>query len=103
MTTIACKVSARELALYTVNDSKLYRHATACLENLAKKVCKGVYNSDKALILWGHHATIAAKQYTREFDSIGSKYHQTFNAATRRLAAVEIAAHYREELLDLAS
>lgn len=101
MRTIANEQAARELALYAVNCSDVYRHAMACLENLAKKRARGTYDHSKALVLWGHHATWAAKEYMRIHGSMWDKWYDVFNAATRRLAAQEIAEHYSEQLEEM--
>ena len=37
------------------------------IKNLKKKVKKGVYDSEKAKVLWGHHADRAAQSYHKEY------------------------------------
>jgi hypothetical protein len=88
-------IEARELALYAVNEGDLYRGQTqAILANLRRKIAKGVYDAEKAIVLWGYLADAAAKKYRAEFGPmIGG-----FNKATRIAAAREIAEHYAEEL-----
>lgn len=84
---------ARELALYAVNSATLYeRQGKSIIANLNRKIRRGVYDADLAVRLWAYLAESAAKDYAREFGPA------SFTPATRRLAAVEIAAHYASEL-----
>lgn len=92
---VADPTAARELALYAENDAGLYRQHRRMIEaNLVKKMKRGVYNHEKALIMWEHFAEFAAKKYEREFGGI---YYMTFNAATRRLAAKHFREIFEEE------
>src|SRR5260221_13736245 len=43
----------RELELYIINDSDLYRqNVQPVIKNLAKKMAKGIYDKTKAIKLW---------------------------------------------------
>ena len=60
-------VESRELHLYGVNNSKVYKHLKEVEKNLKKKIEKGTYNSDKAVDAFYHVANTASAEYHREF------------------------------------
>ena len=96
----ADQVAARELYLYAVNDAGLYHsHTQPIIANLAKKRRRGIYDQDKALILWGYLADDAAKRYNKEHGT-GTRWFELFTVATRSETARELAAHYAEELAE---
>ena len=83
---------ARELFLYATNDGDLYRHMTTpVITNLKKKLAKGIYDTDKAVDAYYHIATEASKKYEKDFD-------YAFGVADRFTVAVDMEAHYREEI-----
>lgn len=85
-------VESRELFLYAVNDGDLYRgRITAIIENLQKKVKRGVYDKEKAVDLWFYAATDASEKYNREF---GYK----FSVQERFTVAVEMEEYYKEQV-----
>jgi hypothetical protein len=88
---------SRELAIFAINDQTCYKHAQECIKNLKKKIVKGTYDADKALILWQYNAENAAKAYAKEF---GGTWHKLFSVTDRKEAAKEIAEHYESELFD---
>lgn len=99
MKTIIDTIAARELALYAENDGYLYRHhAKPIIANLARKMRKGQYDAAKAVKLWEHFATEAAKKYCRDFGTPNEAYFRVFNAATRREAAAQLEESYREQV-----
>ena len=84
--------AAEELAMWAENDGDLYkRQITPSIENLAKKMVKGVYDKEKAIQLWKYTADSAAKSYQKEFGD-------TFTAETRRMAAAMLADYYQEDV-----
>lgn len=88
---------SEELLLYTRNTSRIYyNHTLPVLDNLRKKLEKGVYNSEKAVDLWYYVTTAAAKMYDKEF---GGMYQTTFTVTDRYTAAVEMERYYHEEML----
>ena len=95
---------ANELVTYAVNESNLYRNVQeAILKNLRKKIAKGVYDADKALILWKYHADHAAQLYTKEYKAFGPNgSYGIFTPAQRKEAAASLADHYNEELMEAA-
>ena len=83
---------SRELFLYATNDGDLYRNmVTPIIDNLKKKVEKGVYDAEKAVDAFYHVATEASKHYFRDF---GYK----FSVKDRFTAAVDMADYYSEEV-----
>ncbi len=91
--------TSRELAIYAVNNGDLYRRRTQpIINNLARKIAKGVYQDDLALKLWFWLANDAAQRYAREFGSAGDKWFRMFTVADRREAAAELADYYADEL-----
>lgn len=88
-------MESRELALFTINDATLYKQAQKVMESLRKKIKADKYDTEKALILWQHHAEAGAKAYAKEF---GGVWHNLFSVADRKEAAKEIAEHYQSEL-----
>ena len=98
-----------ELVQFTVNEGGLYRQQVQpILLNLAKKIIKGTYDPEKALVLWGHLADNGAKKYAWEFGDRKRgthSWHQqsvdgsgAFPKSIRRLAAADFANYYNEEL-----
>lgn len=84
--------ASNELFLYATNDGELYRHmATPIINNMRKKAVKGLYNPEKAVDAWYNMATEASKQYNKDFG-------YSFTVQERYTAAVDMEAHYREEI-----
>lgn len=87
-----------ELMLYITNDGELYRRQVIpIIDNLRKKVKRGVYDADKAVKLWKYLADAGAKKYTQEFGTQGDFI---FSPATREAVAVELRDNYDEELMN---
>lgn len=82
---------SRELFLYATNDGDLYRQmVTPIIENLRKKMKKGIYDKVKAIDAFYHVATEASNHYFRDF---GYK----FNVQARFTAACDMVDYYEEE------
>ena len=89
---------AQMLATYAINDRDLYRRsATPCVENLARKTRKGIYDHDLAGKLWKYHADRCAQKYHEEHVGAG-KWYDLLDAPTRRSAARIMADHYLSEV-----
>lgn len=83
---------AHELLLYAINDGDLYRSMISpVIENMKRKVKKGVYDAVKAQDAFYHVATEASNHYFRDF---GYK----FDVTARFTAAVEMADYYTDEI-----
>lgn len=92
-------IAADELALCTENDGDLYRQMTLpVIDNLKKKMAKGIYDEQLALKAWLNVVTAEARKYVREFGSPGDTIDRMFNLATREEAAKEVARYYEDHL-----
>ena len=81
------KHSAEDLRMYAENNEEVYeRFITPVVKNLRRKVKKGIYDEDKALIAWQNVIDEAAKMYDKEQGS-GKGSLTMFNKATRNEAA----------------
>ncbi len=79
--------AARELALCYDNERYQQKQKEAIINNLAKKMAKGVYNVPSAVKLWSYAAKSGADAYAKTFGSHGDTGASMFNAATRMEAA----------------
>ncbi len=92
------KEAVRELVLYITNDGDLYRQrVTPMIENLKRKVKKGVYDREKAVKLWQYLADEGVKKYGKEFGPGASV--AWLNPATREEIARELRDYYEEEVM----
>ena len=83
---------AHELFLYAINDGELYRNMICpVIENMKKKIKKGVYNAEKAQDAFYYVATQASKDYFRDFG-------YSFNVTNRYTVAVEMVEYYQDEM-----
>jgi len=83
---------ATELVVYAKGERDIYfGRIKPVIENLSKKMKKGVYDSNKAVDLWYYVATDAAKKYNKEFGYM-------FTVTERFTAAVELEAEFYAEL-----
>jgi len=100
--------AARELELFIVNDGDLYRRQTQpIIQNLAKKMKKGVYDATKAMKLWGYLADAGAQKYTKEMGDSYGKHggngsYGAFNEPTRMAAAKSLADYYLDDVKEAA-
>lgn len=84
---------AHELFMYAINNGRLYRRMIeAVLDNLEKKIKKGVYEKKKAIDAWYIVATEASKKYKEDFG-------YSFSVADRFTVAVDMAEYYEEQIL----
>lgn len=92
------KEAVRELVLYITNDGDLYRQrVTPMIENLKRKVKKGVYDREKAVKLWQYLADEGVKKYGKEFGPGASV--AWLNPATREEIARKLRDYYEEEVM----
>lgn len=90
---------AHELVLHADNNSHLHHSSkTPIINNLKKKMKKGVYDLEKAKKLWGYHADRAAHSYAKEHGHPGAKWHQMFSTTHRKEAAAHWEKAHRDEL-----
>lgn len=99
---VADEDAARELVLFTTNDGALWgpgnTQGAAIRQNLDKKIKSGKLDLTKVPKLFEYLMTSASNAYAKEFGSRGDTGSSMFNAATRRLAAKEMAQEYLDEL-----
>lgn len=77
-----------ELRLYAENESAIYPQHQAIVENIKRKMARGVYDPGRAPALWGYWVDAAARRYIKEF---GGDLKTTFPPAVRRAVATEVA------------
>ena len=81
-----------------IQSMALYHSRTVpIIDNLRKKIKKGVYDKEKALVLWEHLAEDAAKVWDKKWGT-GQGSLKMFSKATRRKAAEKLADRYEENL-----
>lgn len=86
--------AVRELVLFIDNDGDLYRQRTTpIMKNLAKKMLKGTYDSEKAVKLWKYLADDGAKKYQKEF---GTEDSPIFTPAVRKAVARELSMAFED-------
>lgn len=84
---------SRELFLYATNDGILYRQMISpVIENMKRKVVKGIYDAEKAQAAYYRIATEASNHYYRDF---GYK----FSVQDRFTAACDMVEYYEDEVL----
>lgn len=99
------KTESRELALFIQSDGELYRRQTLpIIKNLQRKIAKGTYDKQKALILWKHLADSGAQRYAKEsggdWNAGPGAWHKMFSVADRKEVAKELADYYEEHLME---
>jgi hypothetical protein len=91
--------AAHELVLHADNHAQLHHGShMPIINNLKKKMKKGVYDSEKAKKLWGYHADRAAIDYHKQYGEKHTPWHKMFSTADRKQAAAHWEAHHRDEL-----
>jgi hypothetical protein len=84
---------SNELFLYATNDGNIYRRMVSpIIDNMKRKLKKGIYDKNKAVDAWYSVATEASNQYFKEFG-------YRFTVTERFTAAIEMADIYEEEIL----
>lgn len=97
--TYANDIAARELFLYASNNQTLYNmYVQPILKSFRRKLNKGIFNKDLAPKAFDTCVKDAAMQYCKEFGSPNQKYHEMFNAATRRETARMMYEHFEDEI-----
>lgn len=95
---------SRELGLFIENDGVLYRNQILpIIHNLARKQAKGMYDSAKALKLWGYLATNGAKAYGIQHGTGAASGLSMFSTKDRALTAEYLSESYSEHREELAT
>lgn len=88
----APSVDARELAVFTENDSILYRYyIIPAIDNLKKKVARGVFDAEKAVLYFYRVATAASDKYYQDFG-------YRFSVTARYTAAADLLEFFADEI-----
>ena len=89
--------SIRELRLFIDNDYILYQSRfIPMIENLKRKVKRGVYDHQKAPKLFIYLVDVGARKYCADF---GGTVRQCFPKAVREAVAQEYADEFKESYL----
>ena len=89
---------ARELTGYIHNNAGLYqRQHLPIIRNLMTKKARGVYDSNKAVKLFGYMADSGAKEYHKDHGDPNQPWHRSFNTATRHETAKNLHSHFEKE------
>ena len=90
---------ARELSLYIINDSQLYRQrALPIIKNMRRKIDKGIYNERLAIKQWMYLVDDGAKKYIKEHGSPGDNWNVIFPKRVRLEVAEILLDHYDEQV-----
>ena len=91
-----------ELVLYITNDSRLYHSRTIpIINNLARKMKAGKYDSELAVKAWQYLADDGVRQYDKEFGSGGGSLFLPKN--TRIEIAKQLRDYYLEDVEGIAN
>lgn len=86
----------RELTLWIPNYKPAYKLARATIDNLKKKIKRGIYDEDKALKAWENVADACVKMYDKVYGS--GKGSLFLDKPTRKEIAKELKDHFDEDV-----
>lgn len=93
--------AATELTLFAVNEHSEYERFLGVISSLSRKMRKGIYDPQKAVISYYHAVTQAAKVYDVMY---GNPFQRsTFNVTDRWTAATDLEEYFRENVEELAT
>ena len=88
-----------ELDSFIMNDEELYRRRfMPIIENLKRKMKRGVYDDQKAIKLWMYLVDDAARQYVQEFGTPDQDVKDMFPKETRLQVAQILADREKENI-----
>ena len=88
-----------ELDSYIMNNEDLYRRRfMPIIENLKRKMQKGIYDDKLAIKLWMYLIDDAAREYVKEFGDDGQDVKDMFPKETRLQVAQIIANREKENI-----
>ena len=91
--------AVNELDSFIQNDEDLYRRRfMPIISNIKRKIAKGVYDHEKAQILWMYLVDDAAKEYVKEFGSTQDDVKDMFPKETRQQVAQVISDRELEDI-----
>ena len=88
-----------ELDSFIMNDEELYRRRfMPIIENLKRKMKRGVYDDQKAIKLWMYLIDDAAREYVKQFGSPDQDVKDMFPKETRLKVAEVISLREKENI-----
>ena len=91
--------AVNELDLYIMNNEDLYRRRfMPIISNLKRKIKRGIYDHEKAKLLWMYLVDDAAKQYVKDHGSTDQDVKEMFPKETRQIDASNLAAREKQNI-----
>ena len=92
--------AATDLCIYAEHNESCYRaYLLPAFKNLERKIKRGVFNLDKAILLFQRYTTVSlAKQYKLEHGSMTDKWSELFTVSDRKQLAEYWAEQVRDEV-----
>ena len=91
--------AVNELDLFIMNDEDLYRRRfMPIIENLKRKMKRGIYDDKLAIKLWMYLIDDAARKYVQEFGDPSQDVKDMFPKETRLQVAQNIADREKENI-----
>ena len=88
-----------ELDSFIMNDEELYRRRfMPIIENLKRKMKRGIYDDQKAIKLWMYLVDDAAREYIKEFGTPDQDVKDMFPKETRLKVAEVISLREKENI-----
>ena len=91
--------AVNELDSYIMNNEDLYRRRfMPIIENLKRKIKRGIYDDKLAIKLWMYLVDDAAREYVKEFGTPDQDVKDMFPKETRLQVASKIADREKENI-----
>ena len=91
--------AVNELDSYIMNDEDLYRRRfMPIIENIKRKIRRGIYDHKKVIKLWMYLVDDAAREYVKEFGNTSDDVKDMFPKETRLKVAQVIADREKENI-----
>ena len=91
--------AVNELDLYLMNNEELYRRRfMPIIENIKRKMRRGIYDHEKVIRLWMYLVDDAAREYIKEFGSPDQDVKDMFPKETRLKVAEVISLREKENI-----
>jgi uridine kinase len=91
--------AVNELDLYIMNNEELYRRRfMPIIENIKRKIKRGIYDHEKVIKMWMYLVDDAAREYVKEFGDPTEDVKDMFPKETRLKVAQIIADREKENI-----
>ena len=91
--------AVNELDSYIMNNEELYRRRfMPIIENIKRKLRRGIYDHEKVIKLWMYLVDDAAREYVKEFGNPAQDVKDMFPKETRLQVAQIIADREKENI-----